>query len=192
MLKKVSKYIKRNANIPNTLTLVRLILVPVYWIVFFSYSNPLNTCFIIFCVSSLTDFLDGHIARKYNLITDFGKLFDPVADKLMVVSVLVSHYIIGSLDEIPILIIAIKETLLILGGAIMLKKYNIVVYSNFYGKAAMVSFIVALTLLFFHSKWIEINIPLDTIFVWISVVLSLLSFVIYAIQAYKMTQKSAR
>lgn len=190
MSNKITEYIKRNANVPNVLTLIRLFLVPVYWIVFFSCINSKIICLSIFCVACITDFLDGMIARKYNLITDFGKLCDPLADKLMVVSVLISHYIKGSIDILPILIIAIKESFLIIGGFIMLKKYKIVVYSNFYGKAGMVSFVIALILLFFHSYWVNIGIPLDVIFVWLSVALSVLSLCIYAVDAYKKTKKS--
>lgn len=190
MSNKITEYIKRNANVPNVLTLIRLFFVPVYWIVFFSCIDSKIICLSIFCVACITDFLDGMIARKYNLITDFGKLCDPLADKLMVVSVLISHYIKGSIDILPILIIAIKESFLIIGGFIMLKKYKIVVYSNFYGKAGMVSFVIALILLFFHSYWVSLGIPLDVIFVWLSVALSVLSFCIYAVDAYKKTKKS--
>ena len=192
MSNKISEYIKRNANVPNVLTLIRLFLVPVYWIVFINYIDSRIICLSIFCVACITDFFDGLIARKHNLITDFGKLCDPLADKLMVVSVLISHCIKGTVDILPILIIAIKELLLIIGGFIMLKKYKIVVYSNFYGKAGMVSFVISLILLFFHSHWVNLGIPLDIIFVWLSLALSVLSFCIYAVEAYKKTRRIVR
>lgn len=182
---KLHQYIKRNTNVPNTLTLARLIMVPIYWLVFLQNKNSKTLCLVIFCIASFTDFLDGYIARKYNLITDFGKLFDPLADKLMVISVLITHYLTKSVHILPIIIMAIKESLMILGAFFILSKYNMVVYSNIYGKASTVSFIISLILMFFHEFWQTVKIPFDTIMIWISVLLSLTALIIYAINAYK-------
>ena len=77
-------------NLPNKLTLLRICLIPVFVIVMLSQMNNffLISC-IIFILASITDFLDGRIARKHNLVTDFGKFMDPLADKLLVLSALI-------------------------------------------------------------------------------------------------------
>ena len=73
-------------NIPNRLTILRLILIPIFVAVFYVTAIPYNYLIatIIFCLASLTDFLDGYIARKYNLVTNLGKFLDPIADKVLV------------------------------------------------------------------------------------------------------------
>ena len=75
-------------NLPNKLTIFRVILIPVFIIALMSgiIPEPVNRYVgvVIFCVASFTDYLDGHIARKYNLVTNFGKFMDPLADKLLV------------------------------------------------------------------------------------------------------------
>lgn len=126
-------------NIPNALTILRLFLVPVF-IFTYNMSGDLSTRIVaafIFVLASATDVLDGYIARKYNKITDFGKLADPVADKLMQLSA------IGCLafnNRISMWILAVfmfKEAVLILGGLNLLKE-KFVVQSKRSGKIATV------------------------------------------------------
>ena len=76
------KYLTNIWNVPNVLTMIRLALIPVF--VTLHAVELEKLALLTFCIASFTDWLDGHIARKYNLITDFGKLMDPLADKLMV------------------------------------------------------------------------------------------------------------
>lgn len=175
----VKDYIKQNANIPNLLTLLRIILIPVYWHYFIVYPSAVLERFIIFVAASVTDALDGYIARKYHQITDLGKLFDPLADKLMVTSVLLSQYMAGVLPLLPILIMLGKDVLLIIGSAFLLKK-KLVVYANIWGKAATVSFMLSLALSFFHT---HLTARYDIILLWISVALSLVAFLSYLIRA---------
>lgn len=132
-------------NLPNKLTVLRIILVPIYLIVFFSnLQNRLLISLLIFILAGITDALDGHIARKYNLITDLGKMLDPLADKLMMFAVLIS---LAASKLIPVWIIYMliaKEIIMILGGGILyLFKGNQVVHSNVYGKLATVFFYMA-------------------------------------------------
>lgn len=78
-------------NLPNKLTLIRIIMIPVFVAVYFITAIPYNYLIsaIIFVLAAFTDFLDGYIARKYNLVTDFGKFLDPVADKVLVAAALI-------------------------------------------------------------------------------------------------------
>ncbi|MBO5067115.1 MAG: CDP-alcohol phosphatidyltransferase family protein, partial [Clostridia bacterium] len=73
-------------NLPNKLTIIRIILIPIFVAVFYIPQIPYNYVIsaFIFALAAFTDFLDGHIARKYNLVTDLGKFLDPIADKVLV------------------------------------------------------------------------------------------------------------
>ncbi len=136
-------------NVPNALTMLRLALIPVFAI-FYLTGRPF-WALGVFCLASITDYLDGHLARKYNLITSFGKLFDPLADKLMVICAITCHVITGRFFWVPLVIVAVKELIMITGSTYMLSQ-GIVVYANMYGKVSTVLFIAAIILAFFHDS----------------------------------------
>ena len=87
MKEKIHKLFSNVWTIPNVLTILRIILIPVFVVLFFKGQKM--AALAVFCAASLTDMLDGYLARKLNQITDFGKLFDPLADKLMVLTAMV-------------------------------------------------------------------------------------------------------
>lgn len=97
-------------NTPNKITLARIFLIPVF-IVAFMTNNPYSDLLgaIIFLVASLTDGIDGHIARKYNLVTDFGKFLDPLADKLLVASALICFVELGRVSAWMVIVIIARE-----------------------------------------------------------------------------------
>ncbi len=170
-------------NVPNTLTIIRMLLIPVYWFVFMD--GHTYEALAIFFVASLTDLADGYIARKYNLITDFGKLMDPLADKLMVISVMLSLALKGMAPWPALLIILCKEALMVLGGALLYKK-GVVVYAAKIGKYAQLLVVIGLILCFF-GDWLTQNLgfPLHTAVVWCSVALTLTALVVYGKDALK-------
>ena len=169
-------------TIPNVLTMIRLALVPVFVVLFFTGHRKASLA--VFVAASLTDMLDGYLARKLNQITDFGKLFDPLADKLMVLSAMVCQGIAGVFPWIAIIIVACKELLMVLGGLFMLSK-NMVVYSNYVGKTAQVFFIISLVLAFFHEELAAWGVRLDLIFLWATVALAIAAMVIYIVEAVR-------
>lgn len=169
-------------NVPNILTMIRLLLIPVYWVLMMNGHDYIALA--VYIVASLTDLADGYIARKYNLITDFGKLLDPLADKLMVLSVMLSLVLRGILPALPLIILAVKEGLMVLGGVFMLKK-GVVVYSQKIGKYAQFGVVCALILSFFHAFFTRIGFPLHVILLWVSVALTLCALVFYAGQCVK-------
>ena len=178
-------------NIPNVLTMLRIILIPVFVAVFFSTPHDLDkiAALVIFAAASITDMFDGMLARKLNQITDFGKLFDPLADKVMVVTAMVCQALIGVFPWIAIIIVGVKELIMMLGGIFMLSK-NVVVYSNYVGKTAQVFFIASLLLSFFHPSLAAGNVCLfgmtiDCVLLWITVALSLTALVVYAAGSLK-------
>ncbi len=173
-------------TIPNVLTMIRLLLIPVFVIVFFNTpaGEDKTLALIIFAVASITDLFDGMLARKLNQITDFGKLFDPLADKLMVITAMVCQAIAGVFPWAAVIIVACKELIMMLGGLFMLSR-DVVVYSNYVGKSAQVCFIASLILSFFHYRLAGTGAQLDIILLWITVALSLVALVIYAAGAAK-------
>ncbi len=182
MKERIRKLFTNVWNVPNALTILRLILVPVFVLVF-QAGHP-RWALAVFCAASLTDLLDGYLARKLNQITDFGKLFDPLADKLMVLTALFCQGFAGVFPWTAILIVLAKELLMVLGGAFMLKK-GVVVYANMFGKVATVFFILSLILSFFHQELADWGTRLDLILLWITVALAILAMAVYAAQAWK-------
>lgn len=177
MRERIRKLFTNVWNVPNALTILRLVLVPVFVAVYFS-GYP-KAALAVFIVASLTDLLDGKLARKLNQITDFGKLFDPLADKLMVLTALFCQGSAGVLPWAAVLIVLFKELIMMAGGAYMLSR-GIVVYANYYGKTATVFFIASLILSFFHEELSAWGYRADLWLLWISVGLALLALAVYA------------
>ncbi len=181
----LKEYIRKNANVPNALTLLRLLLVPVY-VVLFMRGRKYWALFT-FLLASFTDLLDGYIARKYNLITDFGKLMDPLADKVMVLTAMFSmvfgnRFIPGVIPLAAVLVLFAKEAYLMYGSYRLLKR-GLVVHSQMSGKVAHCAFILGLLLSFFHDQlaqalpWLPIGI--DVIIIWLAVGIALYAMVFY-------------
>ncbi len=169
-------------NIPNALTMLRIVLIPVFVWLFWKVDR--KAALVVFIIASLTDMLDGMLARKLNQITDFGKLFDPLADKVMVLTALICQGLAGVFPWTAIGIVAGKELIMLLGGVFMLSR-DVVVYANYVGKTAQVFFIISLVLSFFHEELAAWGVQLDLIFLWITVGLTLLALVIYFAGAIK-------
>jgi len=191
----IREYMRQNWNVPNVLTLIRLFLVPVY-IVLFSIGEKYSAL-TVFLLASFTDLLDGRIARKYNLITDFGKLMDPLADKVMVLTAMFSMAI-GN-KTIPavipwaaVIILFIKELIMVIGSAVMLR-YQIVVYSTMVGKVAQCMFIASLVAVYFHDWFVQLCagwfMPLDLILMWTSIVLTLCALFIYVTRSLRVARE---
>lgn len=137
-------------TIPNYLTYFRLICVPVFIVLFFtSIKYNIYIALGVFILAEITDLLDGHIARKYNQITDVGKILDPLADKLLQVSAMISLSIIGYVPWTFAILLAIKELYMIVGSSLLVSK-NIVAPSNTWGKRAATWLGYGLISSFFH------------------------------------------
>ena len=190
MKDKVRKLFSNVWTIPNVLTMIRLLLVPVFVVVYFrTTAEPKYAALAVFAAASLTDMLDGYLARKLNQITDFGKLFDPLADKLMVLTAMVCQALTGVFPWIAVIVVACKELFMVLGGLFLLSR-DVVVYSNIFGKAAQVCFIASLILSFFHVPLAEWGTRLDLILLWVSVGLAILAMVIYTAEYLRSLKKT--
>ena len=165
-------------NLPNKLTVLRLCLVPVILIVGMIPMNIYLSCFIcavLFIITSITDMLDGKIARKYNLITDFGKFLDPIADKFMVIGALfVILYKFGHIRTLMIfviLVIVFRELAVTSMRLVVSTGQNIVIAANNLGKLKTVSQIVFICTVFLEPvlqlavKYIANSLGANWIFV---------------------------
>ncbi len=189
MKDKVRKLFSHVWTIPNVLTMIRLLLVPVFVVVYFrTTAEPKYAALAIFAAASLTDMLDGYLARKLNQITDFGKLFDPLADKLMVLSAMVCQAVTGVFPWAAVIVVACKELFMVLGGLFLLSR-DVVVYSNIFGKAAQVCFILSLILSFFHVPLAQWGTRLDLILLWITVGLAILAMIVYTAEYLRSLKK---
>ena len=147
-------------NIPNILTIFRLCLIPVYIAVFALEGDTKELAAIIFIAASITDVLDGYIARKYNMTTKIGQLLDPLADKLMQLTVVISLLISRMLPLWFVVVLVAKECLLILGGIFLYAKKTYV-KSNILGKLNTVVLFIAIVSIFFtHTSELVSNIIL--------------------------------
>lgn len=132
-------------HIPNILSCIRILLVGVFIYVFFlDYPNNLIPALIIFLTAGFTDVVDGFLARKYNWVTNWGKILDPFADKLMQCTVLVCMLIKKLLPMWLVVPFILKELIILIGGLFISKRTSTVVVSNIFGKLTVVFFYAAI------------------------------------------------
>lgn len=184
-------------NTPNKLTLIRIMLVPFF--IFFLLYNKIPHNFliagIIFGIASFTDYLDGKIARKYNLVTDFGKFADPLADKILVISAFVCFIEMDIISSVLVVIVLMREFVVTSLRLVAVEK-GIVIAANYWGKAKTVSQIIAIIIVILTSYFMQL-VDMNIIIVeskellnniipiinktvlWISTLLCIISGVIY-------------
>ena len=167
-------------HIPNILTVARFFLIP--FIIYFIVVDQYITALILLTVSGLTDILDGWIARKFNFITNFGKLIDPLADKATQLAVLLTITFKGVIPFWIIIVVALKEAAMIAGASFLYGK-ELVVSSRWFGKLATVLFYIAIVCSFVIAYWNNIAkipsnsvAPLPQFDLWIYYVYSLRTF----------------
>lgn len=169
-------------HVPNILTIIRFLLIP--FIIYFLAIDQYIVGVILFIISGITDVVDGAIARKFNFITDFGKLMDPLADKLTQISVLAT-LMIKELIPVWILAIVIAKEAVMIAGASFLYGRDVVVSSKWFGKLATVLFFIAIVCSCFISYWnmsIDVNNPLPDFaqyIYYLALIFSIFSLVMY-------------
>ncbi len=189
-------------NLPNKLTVLRIILVPFYMFFLLMPGIPHHylIALIIFGAASYTDHLDGKIARKYNMITDFGKFADPLADKVMILAALACFIQLGLTNAVVLTVIVAREFMVTAMRLVASSKGKVVAANN-WGKAKTISQIAAVLLVLILQYILElgtmklINIDaasLSWIFglvgeiaLWISALLTIISGVIYIVQNFE-------
>ena len=165
-------------NLPNKLTVLRVILIPFFLLFVLLFKIPHHMVFalIVFAAASITDWFDGKLARKYNLVTNFGKFMDPLADKLLVCSAMICFI---ELDKLPawIVIIIIGREFIISGFRLIAAENGVVIAANYWGKFKTASQRVMIILLLADLGGIFDT--LAQIFIWISLALTVISLITY-------------
>ena len=166
-------------NTPNKLTIARVIMIP-FFVAFLMYDIAGDAgkwiALVIFIAASITDTLDGYIARKYHLVTNFGKFMDPLADKLLVCSALICFTATGKLAAwITIIIIALE--FIISGFRLVAADNGIVIAASYWGKFKTASQMIMIILLILHFD--GIFVILEQIFIWLSLALTIISLITY-------------
>ena len=169
-------------NIPNRLTMLRVFLIPIFLVVLFLAPEPINRngAVIIFVVASFTDFLDGYLARKWNMVSNFGKFMDPLADKLLVMAALVSMVELGDLPSWVVTLILARE-LTITGFRTLAMEANIVMAASWWGKIKTVVQMIMIIVVLLQLPFAGIHI-IETILVALAVILTIVSGVDYLVK----------
>ncbi|WP_432663899.1 CDP-diacylglycerol--glycerol-3-phosphate 3-phosphatidyltransferase [Wukongibacter baidiensis] len=165
-------------NLPNILTTIRFLLIPVFIYMFFHEGESSVTyATYIFILAGITDVLDGYLARKFNLITKWGQAMDPLADKLMLITVLICFTISKYLPPWVIIIVGIKEILMIFGGLFLYyRKDKAVIPANRFGKIATVNFYIAILYTAFKGPYSIIVITFAIMFTLFALVKYIINF----------------
>ena len=173
----------KEMNLPNKLTLFRVVLIPFF--VLFLLINPESQALriiadIIFIVASLTDMLDGKIARKYNLVTNFGKFMDPLADKLLVCSAMIG---LIELHRIPswIVIIIIAREFVISGFRLIAADNGRVIAASYWGKFKTTFQMIMVILMIANLPIPAVQI-LTTVVMWVALALTVISLIDYLVK----------
>ena len=168
-------YQKRIITIPNLLSLFRLCLIPVIIWLYCGEENYLATTGVLI-LSGITDIVDGIIARKFNMVSDFGKIFDPIADKLTQFATLLCLFSRFPYMLLPALLMVVKELFNIITGLLAIRKTNIVPCAAWHGKAATVT-IYAIMIV--HLLWYNIPPVASNILIGICTAMMILSAILY-------------
>ncbi len=178
-------------NLPNKLTVLRVILIPFFlFFVLCYFKGHMIWALVVFALASITDLLDGKIARSQNLVTTFGKFLDPLADKLLVMTALITFTFERLIDPIAVVIILARE-FMVTGLRLVVANEGVVVAAGIWGKmktaftmVALVA-IMALQIFFPDEKgspdlnWHSAIFLINEVLIWISVVLTVISGAVY-------------
>ncbi|MDE6740187.1 MAG: CDP-diacylglycerol--glycerol-3-phosphate 3-phosphatidyltransferase [Lachnospiraceae bacterium] len=167
-------------NLPNKLTMFRVILIP-FFVVFLLVDITTYDKWIalaIFIVASLTDLLDGKIARKYNLVTNFGKFMDPLADKLLVCSALICLVSLGKIAAWMVIVIIARE-FIISGFRLIASDNGVVIAASYWGKFKTTFQMVMICLMIADIPQISL---ITDIVMWAAVILTVVSLVDYLVK----------
>ena len=176
-------------NLPNKLTLLRVFMIPLFVVLLLLQKgeNPtlIYIATFIFILAALTDTLDGYIARKYNLITNFGKFMDPLADKLLVCSALICFI---ELDLIPawIVLVIIAREFIISGFRLVASDAGVVIAASKWGKFKTISQMIAVILLLL--RWPALDLATQ-FFVYLMLILTIVSLIDYIYKNHSVITK---
>ena len=178
-------------NLPNKLTVLRVIMIP-FFVLFLLLDGGTNVTYryiaaAVFIVASFTDLLDGKIARKYGLVTNFGKFMDPLADKLLVCAGLICFTALGQLPA-WIVIVIISREFIISGFRLVASDNGVVIAASYWGKFKTASQMIMSVLLILNITVLTI---VTNAFIWIAAILTVVSLVDYIAKNYRVLMEGS-
>lgn len=170
-------------NLANKITLFRVFLVPVFLIVLYSnIENNVAIAGIIFIIASLTDMLDGHIARSRNLVTDFGKFVDPLADKILASAALIALVDMGKISGWIVIIIIARE-FTVTGFRVLAASKGVTIAASPWGKVKTITQLIAIILFLFDNLPFDyIGLRVDVIMIYAALVFTVVSGIDYIVK----------
>lgn len=173
-----SKYQKKILTIPNVLSFFRLCLIPVIvWL--YNFKQDYLWTLLILTLSAITDIVDGMIARRFHMISDFGKIFDPIADKLTQLAMLICLVSRFSHMLIPIVLLVVKEVFTGITALISIKRTKVVKGAVWHGKLTTIALYSMMAV---HLIWYNIPNGVSEILVGVCIGIMLMSFIMYVVQ----------
>ena len=166
-------------NLPNKITIFRVIMIPVFLVFMLVPEIPYGNYFaaIVFVVACLSDALDGYLARKHNLVTNFGKFMDPLADKLLVCSALICFVELSYMSAWIVIIIIARE-FIISGFRLIASDNGVVIAASYCGKFKTIAQMIACILLIVQLPFSFADV-LEQIFIWLALLLTVVSLCEY-------------
>lgn len=170
-------------NLANKITLLRIFMIPVFLVFMLAdFAYHMEAALAVFILASLTDKLDGHLARKYNMITDFGKFMDPLADKLLVTGAFLVLIQLGRIEAWIVFVILARE-FAVTGLRSLAAAQDVIIAASNYGKMKTVTQIVAIVILLLDNyPFSLVGFPMDTVMVYATLVITILSGLDYFIK----------
>ena len=173
-------------TIPNIMTLFRLAMIPfIIWL--YIIKKQYIVTGILILISGITDVVDGIIARKFNMVSDVGKLLDPIADQLTQLAVLICLVSRFPLVLIPLTVMIMKELFIGITGIVRIRRSSVVPVADWHGKAATVLLYIMMMV---HMFWYDINPVFSTVFIIVCTVLIIISFVFYGIDNIRIIKQA--
>ena len=165
-------------NLPNKLTVLRVIMIPIFVIFMITPWANKYVALALFCIASFTDYLDGYLARRDNLVTNFGKFMDPLADKLLVCSAMIC--LIPKLPVWIVLIIIARE-FIISGFRLVASDNGIVIAASYWGKFKTVSHMTMVIMLILDLPFAIYQVATQVV-IWVGLILTIISLVDYVLK----------
>lgn len=176
-----SKYQKKILTIPNLLSLLRIFMIPpLVWL--YCIKEDYFATLVLLTLSGITDVADGIIARRFNMISDFGKAFDPVADKLTQAVMLFCLTARFELMLLPLLLLVVKETIAAITGILSIKKSGKVMGALWHGKAATVMLYIIMAM---HIIWFDLPMTVSYVSILACSAMMIFSAILYSIRNIK-------
>lgn len=169
-------------NLPNKITVFRVIMIPIFLILMLCEGIPNGKIYaaIVFAIASCSDFIDGYLARKYNLVTNFGKFMDPLADKLLVCSALICFVAFGTVPSWVVIVIVARE-FIISGFRLVASDNGLVLAASYWGKFKTATQMVMCVLFIVNIDTPVFNV-LEQVFLWAAFALTVISLLDYLIK----------